>query len=172
MTFPAALLVIFALVSVQLRSVLQPLYVLVGIPLALAGALYLHWALGYPVKLTSLYGLVAVSGVVINDTLVFLHAYNRIRRLSPAVPVAEAATRAAKLRARPIVVTSVTTIVGLLPIVYSKFESVITILPLFVSLIGGLAFASLGPLFLVPAIMVAVDRVRGAEWREARLASS
>ena len=171
-TFPAALLVIFALVSVQLRSVLQPLYVLVGIPLALAGALYLHWALGYPVKLTSLYGLVAVSGVVINDTLVFLHAYNRIRRLSPAVPVAEAATRAAKLRARPIVVTSVTTIVGLLPIVFSKYESVITILPLFVSLIGGLAFASLGPLFLVPAIMVAVDRVRGAQWREARLASS
>ena len=171
-TFPAALLVIFALVSVQLRSVLQPLYVLVGIPLALAGALYLHWALDYPVKLTSLYGLVAVSGVVINDTLVFLHAYNRIRRLEPAASVADAAARAALLRARPIVVTTVTTIVGLLPIVYSKFESVITILPLFVSLIGGLAFASLGPLFLVPAIMVAVDRIRVGELRQARLASS
>lgn len=170
-TFPAALLVIFALVSVQLRSVLQPLYVLVGIPLALAGALFLHWALAYPVKLTSLYGLVAVSGVVINDTLVFLHAYNRIR-LEPGVSVADGAARAARLRARPIVVTTVTTIVGLLPIVYSKFESVITILPLFVSLIGGLAFASLGPLFLVPAIMVAVDRIRVGELRQARLASS
>ena len=167
-TFPVALLVIFAVVSVQLRSVLQPLYVLVGIPLALAGALYLHWALDYPVKLTSLYGLVAVSGVVINDTLVYLHAHNRIRRLSPEMPVADAAVHAAKLRARPIIVTTVTTIVGLLPIVYSKFESVITILPLFVSLIGGLAFASLGPLFLVPAIMVAVDQIRTTDWREAR----
>ena len=171
-TFPAALLVIFALVSVQLRSVLQPLYVLVGIPLALAGAIYLHWALGYPVKLTSLYGLVAVSGVVINDTLVFLHAYNRICRQEPAVSVRDAAIRAARLRARPIVVTTVTTIVGLLPIVYSKFESVITILPLFVSLIGGLAFASLGPLFLVPATMVAVDRIRSRQPRQTRLASA
>ncbi|MCY3857588.1 MAG: efflux RND transporter permease subunit [Gammaproteobacteria bacterium] len=158
-TFPIALTLIFAIVSIQLRSLLQPLYVLVGIPLALAGAIYLHWALGYPVKLTSLYGLVAVSGVVVNDALVLLHAFNKIRRENPASSVAEAVSAAAQLRARAIFITTATTIIGLLPIVYSKSESIMTILPLFVSLIGGMAFASLGPLFLVPAIMTLVDRI-------------
>ena len=159
LTFPVALILIFAIVSIQLRSLLQPLYVLVGIPLALAGAIYFHWALGYPVKLTSLYGLVAVAGVVVNDALVLLHAFNKIRRETPTASVGEAVAAAAQLRARAIFITTATTVIGLMPIVYSKSESILTILPLFVSMIGGLAFAGLGPLFLVPAIMTLVDRI-------------
>ena len=158
-TFPVALILIFAIVSIQLRSLLQPLYVLVGVPLALAGAIYFHWALGYPVKITSLYGLVAVAGVVVNDALVLLHAFNKIRRETPNSSVGEAVAAAAQLRARAIFITTATTVIGLMPIVYSKSESILTILPIFVSMIGGLAFAGLGPLFLVPAIMTLVDRI-------------
>ncbi len=158
-TFPIALILILAIISIQLRSLLQPLYVLVCVPLALAGAIYFHWALGYPVKITSLYGLVAVMGVVVNDALVLLHAVNRIRRERPRASISDVVSAAAQLRARAIFITTATTVIGLLPIVYSKSESILTILPIFVSMIGGLAFAGLGPLFLVPAIMTLVDRV-------------
>ena len=83
--FPAAVLLIFVLVAIQLRSILQPFYVLLGIPLAFAGSIYLHWVLGYDLTLSSIFGLIAVTGVVINDSLVLLDRYNRIRRDEPRV---------------------------------------------------------------------------------------
>ena len=166
-SFPAAALAMFALVAIQLRSVVQPLYVLLGVPLAVAGVLYLHLFLGYDVGLVSLFGLVAVTGVVVNDALVLLDMYNRIRRQEPGVPVEDAVLRAALLRARPIVLTTVTTVVGLLPLLYNRAESVDPFLPVVVSLVGGLAVAGVGMLTLLPAVMVLARRVVAAmeRWR-------
>ena len=158
--FPAAVLLMFALVAIQLRSILQPFYVLLGIPLAFAGAIYLHWVLGYDLTLSSVFGLIAVTGVVINDSLVLLDRYNRIRRHEPRLSVSEAVMRAAELRARPIVLTTVTTVVGLSPLLYDKSEILRFLIPLVVSLAGGLIFASIGILILLPAIMVLVERLR------------
>ena len=166
-SFPAAALAMFALVAIQLRSVVQPLYVLLGVPLATAGVLYLHLFLGYDIGLVSIFGLVAVTGVVVNDALVLLDMYNRIRRDEPGVRVEDAVLRAALLRARPIVLTTVTTVVGLLPLLYNRAESVEPFLPVVVSLVGGLAVAGVGMLTLLPAVMVLVHRGAAAaeRWR-------
>ena len=173
-TFPAAALAMFALVAIQLRSVVQPLYVLLGIPLATAGVLYMHLLLGHDIGLVSLFGLVAVTGVAVNDALVLLAVYNRNRRGGRGARAEDDVRRAALLRARPIVLTTVTTIVGLLPLLYNRAESVEPFLPVVVSLIGGMAFAGVGMLTLLPAVMVLVERAmeaaarwRGAEGRDA-----
>ena len=158
--FPAAILLIFVLVAIQLRSILQPFYVLLGIPLAFAGAVYLHWILGYDLTLSSIFGLIAVTGVVINDSLVLLDRYNRFRRDDPRLSASDAIIAATRLRARPIVLTTVTTVVGLMPLLYDKSEILRFLIPLVVSLAGGLIFASFGILFLLPAIMVLVERLR------------
>ncbi len=158
--FPAAVLLIFVLVAIQLRSILQPFYVLLGIPLAFAGSIYLHWVLGYDLTLSSIFGLIAVTGVVINDSLVLLDRYNRIRRDEPRLSVSDAVMQATQLRARPIVLTTVTTVVGLAPLLYDKSEILRFLIPLVVSLAGGLIFASFGILLLLPAILVLVERLR------------
>ncbi len=157
-TFPAALLLMFALISIQLRSVLQPLYILVSIPMAITGVFYLHFLLGYDMGLTSIFGTVAVTGIVVNDALVFLDMYNRIRRDDPDLDVEKAILQAARVRARPILLTTITTIVGLLPLLYNRAESVEPFLPVIVSLVGGLMLAGISLLLLMPAIMVLFER--------------
>ena len=159
-TFPAALLLMFVMVTIQMRSVLQTLFVLASIPLAVAGALYLHVILGYDFGLVSLWGVIAATGVVVNDALVLLDMYNRIRRANPDASAGSAVLQAAQLRARPILLTTTTTVVGLLPLLYNRAESVEPFLSLVVSLIGGLAFAGIGLLMLLPAIVVLVERLK------------
>lgn len=157
-SFPVAALAVFALVAIQLRSVVQPFYVLLGVPLAAAGVLYMHLLLGQDIGLVSLFGLVAVTGVAVNDALVLLDVYNRARRDARDVRAEDVVRHAALLRARPIVLTTVTTIVGLLPLLYNRAESVEPFLPVVVSLIGGMVFAGVGMLTLLPAVMVLVER--------------
>ena len=105
--------------------------------------------------------------MVVNDALVLLDMHNRIRRDEPDVSMRDAVMRAALLRARPIVLTTVTTIVGLTPLLYNRAESVDPFLPVVVSLVGGLAFAGIGLLVFLPAVMVVVDRATAAasHWR-------
>ena len=159
-TFPAALLLMFVIVTIQLRSVLQTLYVLASIPLAVAGALYLHAVLDYDFSLVSIWGVIAATGVVVNDALVLLDMYNRIRRADPDAARESAILEAARLRARPILLTTITTVVGLLPLLYNRAESVEPFLSLVVSLVGGLAFAGIGLLMVLPAILVLVERLK------------
>ncbi|MDE0660134.1 MAG: efflux RND transporter permease subunit [Gammaproteobacteria bacterium] len=159
-TFPVALLVMFVIVTIQLRSVLQTFFVLASIPLAVAGAVYLHVILGYDFGLVSLWGVVAATGVVVNDALVLLDMYNRICRANPDASGGSAVLQAARLRARPILLTTITTVVGLLPLLYNRAESVEPFLSLVVSLIGGLAFAGIGLLVVLPAIVVLAERLK------------
>ena len=159
-TFPAALLVMFVIVSIQLKSVLQTLYVLASIPLAVAGALYLHAILDYDFGLISIWGVIAATGVVVNDALVLLDMYNRLRQADPDAARESAVLEAARLRARPILLTTITTVVGLLPLLYNRAESVDPFLSMVVSLVGGLALAGIGLLMVLPAILVLVERLK------------
>ncbi|MCY3623534.1 MAG: efflux RND transporter permease subunit [Gammaproteobacteria bacterium] len=159
-TFPVALLLMFVIVTIQLKSVLQTVYVLTTIPLAVAGALYLHAILGYDFGLVSIWGVVAATGVVVNDALVLFDMYNRIRRDEPDAAREHAVLKAARLRARPILLTTITTVAGLLPLLYNRAESVEPFLSVVVSLIGGLAFAGIGLLMVLPAILVLVERLK------------
>lgn len=165
-TVPLALLFMYYLMAVQLRSYWQPALVLAGLPFAVAGGLLAHVVLGYDLSTPSVFGMVAVGGVVVNDTLVLMDRYNRIRGESGATPAIAAVSAAARQRFRAIFLTTLTTIVGLLPVIYGKSEVTHNLLPMVVSMAGGLIAASAALLFFVPALVLLVDGARDA-FREA-----
>ena len=165
-TVPLALLLMYYLMAVQLRSYWQPALVLAGLPFAVGGGLLAHMILGYNLSPSSLFGMVAVGGVVVNDTLVLMDRYNRIRAESGAPPAIAAVSAAARQRFRAIFLTTLTTIVGLLPLIYGKAEVALNLLPMVVSMAGGLIAGSAALLFFVPALVLLVDGARDA-FREA-----
>ena len=165
-TVPLALLFMYYLMAVQLRSYWQPALVLAGLPFAVAGGLLAHLVLGYDLSTPSVFGMVAVGGVVVNDTLVLMDRYNRIRRESDATPAIAAVSAAARQRFRAIFLTTLTTIVGLLPVIYGKSEVMHNLLPMVISMAGGLIAASAALLFFVPSLVLLVDGARDA-FREA-----
>ena len=159
-TFPLALLVVYGLLAAQLRSFAQPLLALASVPLALVGTVVGHLLLGYELTNMSLFGIVGVSGVVVNDTLLLLDRYNRIRRDDAHLPAIAAISAAARHRARAIVLTTLTTVIGLAPMLYDKSEAIQFLVPMVISLGAGLVFASMGVLFLVPAVLILVEMAR------------
>ena len=159
-SFPLALLVVYGLLAAQLRSFAQPLLALASLPMVVVGVVVGHFVLGYGLTNTSLFGAVAISGVVVNDTLILLDRYNRIRAENDALPAVAAIAAAARHRARAILLTTATTFMGLLPLLYDKSEVNAFQVPMVISLVAGLAFASVGVLFLVPAIMIIAETVR------------
>ena len=159
-TLPIALLVIYMIIAVQFRSYVQPLVVLTAMPLAAAGAILAHLVLGYDVNMASGFGVIAVLGVVVNDTLLLMDRCNSLRAAS-SLPAIAAISGAVRERFRPIFVTTVTTIGGLLPVLFLKSEVTINnYVPMVVSIIGGLAMGSAGILFVVPAILLLGEGVR------------
>lgn len=160
-SFPLALLGMFVLVAIQLRSFIQPFYVLVGIPVALAGSIFMHLILGYDFSLVSIFGFVAATGVVVNDSLVLLDRYNKILLESPTMNVVSAIIDAARTRIRPIVLTTATTVVGVAPILYSKAESLDFLIQILVSMMGGLVAGTFGTLLVLPALVVLVEKIKG-----------
>ncbi len=154
---PVALLVIYGLIAAQLKSYTQPLIVMAAVPFAAAGAVVGHFLLGYDLMSYSVFGMVAIGGVVVNDALVLLDRYNRIRSgLEVRADVAVIAA-AARHRFRAIILTTVTTLLALLPTLYSNDPVVLPLIPVVVSLVFGLLFASAILLFFVPALLALVE---------------
>ena len=158
-TVPITLLVIYALIAVSYRSYWQPFVILAGVPFAFAGAVVGHAILDYAVAPMSLFGMVAVAGVAVNDTLVLMHRFNRIEAQSP-MPVVAAVSAAARQRFRPIALTTATTVVGTLPLLLVKSEATMIYAPLVVSLVFGLIAASVGVLFVVPTLLYIAETAR------------
>lgn len=155
----AALLVIFALIASQLRSYVQPFIILAGVPLGAAGALIGHFILGYDLSFISIFGMVALSGVVVNDSLVLIDRYNRIMRESDVTP-AEGVVLAAQLRFRAIFLTTATTSLGLTPMLFETSTQAQFLIPMAVSLATGIVFASVVILFVVPALVIVREDFR------------
>ena len=153
-SFTLALIVVYGLLAAQLRSFGLPLLALAGVPMAAVGAVAGHLVLGYELTNMSLFGIVAVAGVAVNDTLILLDRYNRIRAEDADMPAIAAIAAAARHRARAIVLTTITTVVGLMPMLYDKSELIEFLVPMVISLGAGLVFSSLGVLFLVPAVVI------------------
>lgn len=152
-----AVLGIFALLAVQLRSYSQPLIIMSVIPLGFVGAVLGHKLLGYPVSFFSFFGIVALSGVVINDSLILMDKINRLRNqgqeLIPAV------LSASQRRFRPILFTTLTTCAGLAPIISEKSLQAQFLIPMAISLAAGVAFATMITLVLIPALYVIRVRI-------------
>ncbi|MDE0348661.1 MAG: efflux RND transporter permease subunit [Gammaproteobacteria bacterium] len=160
LSVPIALLVMYCLIASFLRCFVQPLLALAGIPMAFVGAVVGHLVLGYEFSSTSVFGLLAVSGVVVNDTILLMYRYNQMVRES-GIPEIAAVSAATRQRARAILLTSVTTLVGLLPILFSGDETIQFLIPLVVSVAFGLVFAGIGLLFFLPSVIMLVELAKG-----------
>ncbi len=155
-----AMLIIYSLLASQLKGYVQPLVVLAGIPFGAAGALIGHYLLGFDLSFISLFGMVALSGVVVNDSLVLVDRYNVLRRTTE-LSVQAALTAASQRRFRAIFLTTVTTALGLTPMLFEKSIQAQFLVPMAVSLATGIVFASFVILFLVPALIMVQEDLRG-----------
>ena len=157
---PVVLIAMYVLMAAFLRSYWKPLVAAAGFPLAFAGAVLLHWLLGWNFDWMSLFGVIAVFGVVVNDALVLLDRYNHIRNETPMVPAIAAAAAATRHRFRAVFLTSLTTILGLSPLLYERGDDLLFIVPFVVSMVGGLVLTGLFTLFVLPALVMAIDGAR------------
>ena len=152
---PIALLMIYALLAIPLRSYVQPLVIMSIIPFGVVGAIAGHVIMGRPITITSIFGLVALSGVVVNTSLVLVDYVNRQRRIG--VEVSLAVRRAVMVRFRPILITSITTFAGLVPLMLNDNPATAFFVPMAISLAWGLLFATGITLFLVPCAYLTVE---------------
>jgi len=153
-----ALIAIFALLAIPFRSYLQPLIVMVAIPFGLVGAVLGHSIMGYELSLISMFGIIALSGVVVNDSLVLIDTTNRIR--ATGVSAYEAIVGGAVRRIRPILLTSLTTFFGLVPMIFETSVQARFLIPMAISLGFGILFATVVILLLVPVVYTIVEEVR------------
>src|SRR6056297_1500179 len=154
-----ALLIIFVLLGAQLRSYVQPLIIMAVIPFGLVGALLGHLLLGFNLSFISLFGMVALTGVVVNDSVILIDYYNRQRR-EEELNYVEAVILASRRRFRPILLTTMTTSLALLPMLLENSLQARFLIPMAVSLAFGLLFASFVLLFLLPIMIGIVSDLR------------
>jgi multidrug efflux pump subunit AcrB len=150
-----ALLALYGLLAVPFRSYVQPMIIMACIPFGLVGAVLGHLLMGYSLSLMSLFGIVALSGVVINDSLVLIHFANRLRR--QGMSVLEAITMAGRQRFRPILLTTLTTFGGLSPMILETSRQARFLIPMAISLGFGLLFATLIILVLIPCLYLVLE---------------
>lgn len=154
-TIPLSLLIIFALLAIPLKSYMQPLVIMSVIPFGAVGAIVGHFIMGWNLIFFSLLGIIALSGVVVNASLVMVDYINRQRRLG--IPTFEAVTTAGVARFRPIILTSVTTFVGLIPLMTNQDPETFMFIPMAISLAFGVLFATAITLFLVPSLYLMLE---------------
>ena len=140
----------FVLLTGQFRSYLQPLFILIIVPFGLVGAIWGHLLMGLPLTLFSIFGLVALAGVIVNDSIVLIDFINA--NVAEGMAVRVALREAGKQRFRPVLLTSLTTVAALVPLMAEKSLQVQVLIPMATSLAFGLSFGTLLVLFLVPCL--------------------
>jgi multidrug efflux pump subunit AcrB len=156
--FLLALLTMYALMAIPFRSYVQPLIVMSVIPFGLVGAVMGHWVFGEPLSQLSTYGIVALAGIVVNDSLVLVDYINRRRK--EGMPLLDAVRVAGAARFRPILLTSLTTFAGLTPILLETSLQAQFLIPMAISLSFGVLFATLITLLLVPCTYLVLEDLR------------
>ncbi|MCS1408062.1 MAG: Cobalt-zinc-cadmium resistance protein CzcA [Verrucomicrobia subdivision 3 bacterium] len=143
---------LFALLAIPFKSMIQPFYVLIAVPFGVIGALLGHVVMGITPSYLSVFGMLALAGVVVNDSLVLMDFVNR--QVREGMPLREAVLIAGGRRFRPILLTSVTTFVGLIPLLMDRSIQAQFLIPMAVSLGFGVLFATAITLILVPCSLL------------------
>ena len=159
---PIVLILMYGLMAAFLRSYWKPMVAVVGVPIAFAGGILGHWVLGWDLTAISLFGMIGVAGVIVNDALVLLDRYNTIRRQNEAIPAIAAASAATRDRFRAVFLTTLTTVLGLSPLLYERSDELLFLVPFVVSMLGGLVAAGAFTLFVLPALVMFVEGRREA----------
>lgn len=156
--FVLALFGIYALLAIPFRSYSQPLLIMAAIPFGIVGAVFGHLLLGFNLSMLSLFGMVALSGVVINNSLLLIDYINRHR--NEGKELGESVLEAGQRRFRPILLTSLTTFFGLMPMIFETSVQAQFLIPMAISLGFGVLFATGVTLLLVPTLYVALEHFR------------
>ncbi len=150
-----ALLGVYALLAIPFKSYTQPLIIMLSIPFGIVGAVAGHFIMGYSLSVISLFGIVALSGVVVNDSLVLIDFANKARL--QGMSAFDAIQQAAIQRARPILLTTLTTFFGLMPIIFETSRQAKFLIPVALSLGFGILFATFICLLLVPSFYLVLE---------------
>ncbi len=156
----------YAMLAIPFKSYLQPVIIMLVIPFGLVGAVLGHVLLGKPLSMLSFFGIIALSGVVVNDSLVLVDYINKQRKAGR--PQLEVVREGGVARFRAILLTSLTTFVGLLPILFEKSLQAQFLIPMAISLSFGIIFATFITLILVPAVYIILEDIKFAaisSWR-------
>ncbi|WP_286263287.1 efflux RND transporter permease subunit [Thalassotalea atypica] len=156
--FVLSLMVIFTLLAVPLKSYSQPLMIMTVIPFGIVGAMIGHMALGMDLNVLSMFGIIAAAGVVINDSLVMVDHVNKSRE--QGIPLREAVVYSGCRRFRAILLTSLTTFIGLVPIMMETSMQAKMVIPMAVSLAFGVLFATIVTLVMIPALYLVIEDAR------------
>ena len=164
--FALALFGIYALLAIPTRSYLQPLIIMGVIPFGCIGAVIGHWLTGYTMSMMSVMGIIALSGVVVNDSLILVDYVNKA--VIEGVDKRSAVLQAGARRFRAILLTSLTTFLGLAPMLLEQSAQAKFMIPMALSLACGIVFATVITLLLVPCLYLILDDL-DAWWDKGRL---
>jgi multidrug efflux pump subunit AcrB len=155
-----SMLIIFTILATIFRSYLQPAIIMVIIPFGLMGAIYAHILIGLPISFLSFFGIMALLGVLVNDSIVLIERINV--NIAEGMPLKEAVTLGGKRRFRAIFLTSLSTCAGLAPMIVETDFMAQIVIPMAVALAGGVTVGTLLTLVIVPAVLVVINDFRRA----------
>lgn len=156
----AGLLAVYLLLAIPLKSYTQPVIIMSVIPFGLTGAIWGHFFWGYDLSMMSMFGIIAAAGVVVNDSLVLTDFVNQLR--AEGHKIHDAVANAGRARFRAILLTSLTTFFGLLPIMFETSLQARFVIPMAISLAFSVAFATLITLLLVPCLYLVLEDIKSA----------
>tara|TARA_Y100000588_G_scaffold358956_1_gene417566 strand:- start:1057 stop:4308 length:3252 start_codon:yes stop_codon:yes gene_type:complete len=156
--FIGALCVIYTLMAIPFRSYIQPLIVMTAVPFGIVGAVWGHVIMDLPISMLSMCGIVALTGIVVNDSLVLVSYVNTLR--SKGNSIVEAAREGASARFRAIILTSLTTAAGVMPLMLEKEVQAQFLIPMAVALVYGVLFSTVITLVLVPSSYLILEDLR------------
>jgi multidrug efflux pump subunit AcrB len=153
-----AILIMFSMIAIPFRSYMQPLVVMSAVPFGVVGAILGHLIMGFELSMVSAFGIIALSGIVVNDSLVLVDSVNRCR--ADGMGLVEAVMAGSARRVRPILLTSLTTFIGLAPMIVEQSSAARFLVPMAISLGFGALFVTVIALLVVPALYVIVEDLR------------
>ncbi len=153
-----ALFLIYGLIAIPTKSYTQPLVIMSVIPFGIIGAIFGHWVMGKTINMMSMYGFIALTGVVVNDSLIMVDFINKAK--AEGVRMMDAVVQSGTQRFRAILLTSLTTFFGILPMLFEGSLQAQFIIPMAISLGFGIVFATIITLFLIPALYIVKEDIR------------
>ncbi|MCC5845423.1 MAG: efflux RND transporter permease subunit [Verrucomicrobia bacterium] len=157
-SFPVALIGIYVIIAAIFRSYIQPMIIMLTVPFGIIGAVIGHLLRGIDVSMMSLFGIVALAGVVVNDAIVLIEAYNY--NIAHGLDVREAIVEAGKRRFRAVFLTTLSTVGGLTPLILERDLQAQFLIPMALSIAAGVAFATLLTLLLIPNLLLILNDIR------------
>ena len=156
--FPVAMVGIFIIIATIFRSYMQPIVVMVTVPMGIIGAIYGHLLMDLPIVMFSIFGMMALTGVVVNDAIILIEAVNR--QISRGIPTLEAIALGGVRRFRAILLTTVSTVGALIPLIIETDLSSQPLKPMALSVASGVAFATVLTLIFVPCLLAVLNDFR------------